>query len=201
MKPIAMILLGLVCLGPLSGVAADAQKVNPYTVVLSQVPPAELPARAAVLVKKAKARDWSVTTVNVVKAALEARPASVCAIVNCISKAVPEMAPIAAGTAAELHPEQAEAIAEAAVAAAPSNAAKIALAVSRVVPGSYASNDRSHRGPPEPPHHPTPTPPEPPHHPTPTPPEPPHHPTPAPPKPPHHPFPHPRGPHNYACPE
>lgn len=137
MKRIAAMVLGSVCLGALSGVAADAQKVNPYSLVLSQAPPAELPARAAALVKKAKARDWSVTAVNVVKAALEARPASACAVVNSISKAVPEMAPIAAGTAAEVQPKQAVAIAKAAAAAAPSKAAKIVVAVSRAVPNSY----------------------------------------------------------------
>jgi len=170
MKRIAAMVLGSVCLGALSGVAADAQKVNPYSLVLSQAPPAELPARAAALVKKAKARDWSVTAVNVVKAALEARPASACAVVNSISKAVPEMAPIAAGTAAELQPKQAVAIAEAAADAAPSNADEIVAAVSRAVPGSYADDHRRGHGPPEHPPHPP------------------------------HPVPGPHGPHNYGCP-
>ncbi len=137
MKRIAIVLLGFVCLGALSGVAADAQKVNPYSAKLSKIAPAELPANAAELVKKAKARDWSVTTVSVVKAALQANPASACAVVNSISKAVPEMAPIAAGTAAELQPRQAVAIAKAAAIAAPSKAAKIVVAVSRVVPNAY----------------------------------------------------------------
>jgi hypothetical protein len=137
MKQIAMTLLGFVCLGALSGVAGDVQKVNPYSAALSKCAPAELPAEAAKLVHKAKARDWSVTTVNVVKAALQASPASVCAVVDSISKSVPEMASIAAGTAAEVQPRQAVAIAKAAAAAAPFKAAKIVVAVSRAVPGSY----------------------------------------------------------------
>jgi hypothetical protein len=136
MKRIAVIVLGCVCLGALSGVAGDTQKVNPYSVALSQVIPAELPAKAAELVKKAKASDRSVTTVNVVQAALEANPVSACAVVSSISKAFPKMAPIAAGTAAELQPKQAVAIAKAAAKAAPSNAAQIVVAVSRAVPGS-----------------------------------------------------------------
>jgi hypothetical protein len=137
MKRIAIILSGFVCFGALSGVAGGAQKVNPYSAVLAKVAPAELPAEAARLVQKAKARDWSVTTVNVVKAALQASPASACAVVDSISKAVPEMAPVAAGTAAEMQPKQAVAIARAAAAAAPSKAAKIVVAVSRAVPNSY----------------------------------------------------------------
>jgi hypothetical protein len=137
MKRIAIILSGLVCLGTLSGVAGDAQKVNPYSAALNEATPAELPAKAAALVQKARARDWSVTTINVVKAALQANPAGVCAVVNSISKAVPEMAPIAAATAAELQPKLAVAIAKAAAAAAPSKAAKITVAVCRAVPNSY----------------------------------------------------------------
>ena len=137
MKRIAVITLGFVCLGALSGVAGDVQKVNPYSVVLSEVTPAELPAKTADLVKTAKVRNWSVTTVNVVKAALQANPASACAVVSSISKAVPEMASVAAGTAAELQPKHAVAIAKAAANAAPSKAARIVVAVSKAVPGSY----------------------------------------------------------------
>jgi hypothetical protein len=137
MKRIAAIVLGFVCFGPLSGVAGDAQKVNPYSVVLSQMIPAELPAKAAELVKGAKALDRSVTAENVVKAALQANPASACAVVSSISKAVSEMAPTAAGTAAELQPEQAVALARAAAKAAPSKAAKIVVAVSQAVPSSW----------------------------------------------------------------
>ena len=132
-----MVLVGFVWLGVLSGVADDAQKVNPYGVVLSSVAAPLLPAKAAQLVKKAKARDRAITTVNVVKAALAAHPAGASPVVFSISKAVPEMAPIAAGTAAELQPQQAVAIAKAAASAAPSQAAKIVVAVSRAVPDSY----------------------------------------------------------------
>lgn len=137
MKRIAAIVLGLVCFGALSGAAGDAQKVNPYSAVLSEATSAELPAKAADLVKRAKARDRSVTTVNVVKAALQANPGSARAVVSVISKAVPEMAPIAAATAAELQPKEAALIAKAAASAAPSRAAKIVVAVSRAVPGSW----------------------------------------------------------------
>ena len=137
MKRILIVLLSIVCLGALSGIAADAPKANPYRGVLSKVSPAELPAKAAELVKKAKARDWGNTTVNVVKAALEANPAAAPAVVSAIARAVPQMAPVAAGTAAEGQPKQLVAIARAAAAAAPAKAPKIAVAVSRAVPNSY----------------------------------------------------------------
>ena len=137
MRRIAVILAGVVSLGALGGVAGNEQKVNPYTVVLSQVAPLELPAKAAVLVRKAKAADQRVTTVSVVGAALQASPASACAVVSAVSRAVSEMAPVAAGTAAGLQPGQALAIAKAAAAAAPSKAAQIVVAVSRAVPKSY----------------------------------------------------------------
>jgi hypothetical protein len=136
MKRTAVILCGLVCLGALSGLAGGSEKVNPYSLILSKEAKTELAPKAAELVKKAKARDWSVTTINVVKAALEVSPADSLNVVNCISKAVPEMASIAAGTAAELQPKNAVAIAKVAADAAPSKAAKIVVAVARAVPRS-----------------------------------------------------------------
>jgi len=137
MKRIALILAGVVSLGALSGVAGDEQKINPYTVVLSKVAPPELPAKAAVLVRKAKAGDQRAATANVVAAALQANPASACAVVSAVSRAVSEMAPVAAGTAAALQPNQAVSFAKAAAAAAPPKAAQIVVAVSRAVPKSY----------------------------------------------------------------
>ena len=137
MKRIALILAGVVSLGVLRGVADDDQKVNPYTVVLSRVARPELPAKAAVLVRKAKAGDQRLSTVSVVEAALQANPASAYAVVSAISGAVSEMAPVAAGTAAALQPNHAVAIAKAAAAAAPAKATQIVLAVSRAVPKSY----------------------------------------------------------------
>jgi hypothetical protein len=136
MKRIAVVLLGFACFGALSGVAGDIQNVNPYSAVFSQVIPAEMPAKAATLVKKEKARDRSTSTVNVVKAALAANAPSACAVVSSISKAVSEMAPVAAGTAAEVQPSQVVAIAKAAANAAPSKAAKIVVAVCRAAPKS-----------------------------------------------------------------
>ncbi len=137
MKRIALIVSVLVCLGGLNGVAGEAQKINRYRAVLSEAAPAELPAKAAELVKRAKVRDRGATTVDVVQAALEANPGSACAVVSSISKVVPSMAPAAAGAASQLQPKEAIAIAKAAARAAPSEAAKVVVAVSRAVPSRW----------------------------------------------------------------
>ncbi len=139
MKFIAIIALSVVGLGAPSAIAKDGPKPNPFIETLSSVPAAELPARAAQLVKESKARAREATTINVVKAALGINPAAAPALVGAIARAVPEMAPVAARTAAAEQPKQASAIAKAAAAAAPSQAGKIVAAVCRAVPKEYRS--------------------------------------------------------------
>src|SRR5258706_8065242 len=137
MRHITMIALGMICLGAVNLLAKDGQKASSVIETLSGVPAAELPAKAAQLVKEAKARERETTTINVVKAALAMNPAAAPAIVGAISRAVADMAPVAAGTAAAEQPSQSCAIAKAAAAAAPSQAAKIVVAVCRAVPNEY----------------------------------------------------------------
>jgi hypothetical protein len=137
MKTTVILAFSLATLLACSVQAKDSPKANPFRGALSEAPSAELPAKAAQLVKHAKARDWGTTTVDVVKAALEINPAAAPSIVSAIAKAVPEMAAVAAGTAAAEQPNQATAIARAAAAAAPSKAGKIVAAVCRAVPGLY----------------------------------------------------------------
>jgi hypothetical protein len=139
MKTTVILAFSLATLLAFSVQAKDSPKANPFRGALSEAPTAELPAKAAQLVKHAKARDWGTTTVDVVKAALEINPAAAPSIVSAIAKAVPEMASVAAGTAAAEQPNQATAIARAAAAAAPSKAGKIVAAVCRAVPGLYQS--------------------------------------------------------------
>src|SRR5215467_5169418 len=69
---------------------------------LIAVPAAEMPAKAAELVKAARARDRDAVTVSVVVAAVTLNPTCAATIVGSIAKSVPDMASIAAGTAAEL---------------------------------------------------------------------------------------------------
>ncbi len=135
MKPVTAVTLAVVFLA--AGYAADAPKANPYTKVLSAVPAAELPAKAADVVLQAKPADREATTVQVVKAAVAINPAAAPAIVGAVARAVPEMASVAAGAVAAEQPKQARAIAKAAAAAAPAHAAPVVEAVCRAVPKQY----------------------------------------------------------------
>ena len=137
MKYIICMVLSVSLLVAGNSFAKDAPKANSFTKVLTAVPAAELPAKAADLVSQAKTRDRQATTVSVVKAALGINPAAAPAIVGAIARAVPEMAAVAAGTAAAEQPKQASAIAKAAAAAAPQQAGAIVGAVCRAVPNDY----------------------------------------------------------------
>src|SRR4051794_28663505 len=105
MKSIAIITLSVCCLGALNSSAKDEPKPNPYKETLQHIPAAELPAKSAQLVKNAKAPERDAVTVNVVKAAVGMNPAATPAIVGAIARAVPEMASLAASTAATEQPK------------------------------------------------------------------------------------------------
>jgi hypothetical protein len=137
MKQIATFALGAFLMVSLSASGNDSSKAASFQKNLAGVPAAEMPAGAADLVKQTKAREWGTRTVDVVKSALAINPAAAPAVVGAIAKAVPEMASIAAGTAATEQPKQAAAITKAAVAAAPSKAGKVVTAVCRAVPAEY----------------------------------------------------------------
>jgi hypothetical protein len=115
MKRITGILLSVALLVVCNSFGKEAPKANPFSKILTAVPAAELPAKAADLVSQAKPVDRQEATINVVKAALGINPAAAPAIVGAIARAVPEMASIAAGAAAAEQPKQAAAIAKAAV--------------------------------------------------------------------------------------
>ena len=117
--------------------AGDSSTDAALRQTLSQVPAAELPAKAAELVKAAKTRDRGFLTADIVTISLSINPVATPAIVAAISHSVPDMASIAAGTAAELQPKLAPDIAKAASAAAPSRAGKIVVAVCRAAPQQY----------------------------------------------------------------
>jgi hypothetical protein len=137
MKRIASVLLSVAFLTVGISFAKDAPKDNPFTKTLSAVKAAELPAKAADLVSQAKKADRQATTINVVKAALGINPAAAPAIVGAIARAVPEMAIIAASTAAAEQPKQVVAIAKAAAAGAPSQISGIVRVACRAVPNEY----------------------------------------------------------------
>lgn len=139
MKRVTSILVCVTVLVACNSFGKDAPKANPFSKTLTAVPAAELPVKAADLVSQAKPAERQATTINVVKAAVGINPAAAPAIVGAIARAVPEMAAVAASTAAVEQPKQAAAIAKAAAAAAPVQAGAIAQAVCRVVPKEYLS--------------------------------------------------------------
>ncbi|HEY5913134.1 MAG TPA: hypothetical protein VJA21_21295 [Verrucomicrobiae bacterium] len=106
---------------------------------LSRVAAAEMPAKAAEIVRSAKPRERGRLTVRVVKSAVAINPASAGTVVSAVSKAMPEMASVAAGAAAEAQPKEAIHYARVAASAAPAQAEKIVAAVCRAVPGQYKS--------------------------------------------------------------
>jgi len=137
MKKITCIAFSVALLATCNSFGKEAPKANPFNELLTAVPAAELPAKAADLVLHAKSRDRQAATINVVKAAVGINPAAAPAIVGAIARAVPDMAPVAAGTAAAEQPKQASAIAKAVAAVAPAKAGKIVAAVCRAVPNEY----------------------------------------------------------------
>jgi hypothetical protein len=119
--------------------AEGTPKSNPFKQVLASVPAAEMPAKAAELIARAKTRDRATTTLDVITAAIAINPAATPTIVAAAARSMPYMASAVAGIAAAEQPKQAAAIAKAAAAAAPSQARKIVMAVCRAVPNDYRS--------------------------------------------------------------
>jgi len=105
MKRITIIALSVAFLTACPSFGKDTSKANPYNQTLAAVPAAELPAQAADLVLQAKPRARQAVTVNVVKSAVGINPAAAPAIVGAISRAVPQMASVAAAAAASEQPK------------------------------------------------------------------------------------------------
>ncbi len=137
MKNKMRLVLGISLATACAGWAGEEVKTASLEQALLGTPAAELPAKAAELVKGAKTLDQSFITVEVVKSAIRLNPVSGTAVVSAIARAVPEMASIAAATAAEEQSERAAEMAKAAAAAAPTRAGVIVTAVCQVAPKQY----------------------------------------------------------------
>lgn len=137
MKRILILALTVSLVSGSSLLAAQSGKPSPLKQALGQVPMAEMPAKAAQLVKDTNSRDRAAVAVQAVRAGLELSPTAAPTLVAAIAKAAPETAPAVAATAAQEQPQSAALIARAAAAAAPSKAGKIVAAVCRAVPAEY----------------------------------------------------------------
>ncbi len=131
--------LSIACVSGFNSFANDSPKANPFTLILAAVPAAELPAKAAALVKHAARPIQTAAARDVVRAAVALNPAAAPAVVAAIVRAVPQTAPVTAGTAALMQPYLASAIARAAAVAAPTELSKIVLVVCKAVPNNYRS--------------------------------------------------------------
>ena len=137
MKTITSFVCSFIFLGALNLIAADSVKPDAARETLSHVPAAELPAKAAEMIKQTKPSGQEAMTVKVVKSALDINPAAAPAVVGAVARALPDMASVAAGTAAGQQPKQASVIARSAAAAAPTKAGKIVAAVCRSAPSNF----------------------------------------------------------------
>ena len=118
---------------------AIADPTPDYQTLLGEVPPAEMPAKAAQIIKLENSKAQKATTVAVVKAASARKSAAVLSVVGAISRSVPEMAPVAAATAAEAQPRFAWAFARTAALAAPGQASEVVFQVASAVPDEALS--------------------------------------------------------------
>ena len=121
----------------MKGGAAESARTGHFKGILAKAPAPELPAKAAEMVREAPKGERESTTIGVVKAAVGLRATAAPAVVGAIARSVPEMAALAAATAAAEQPKQSAAIARAAVAAAHSKAGSIVVATCRAVPNEY----------------------------------------------------------------
>ena len=129
--------VGLTTVIGINASAKDTTKNSQFSTALKGVPVASLPAKAAELVKQAKAEERQATTIGIMKAVVESNPSLTAEVVAAIAKASPDMASLAASTAAILQPKQAAAIVKAAVEAVPSQVSDIVQAVCRAIPSDY----------------------------------------------------------------
>jgi hypothetical protein len=119
--------------------AQETSKTETWKDILRTTPAPELPFLTAKWIKEANASQRKSLTVAVVEAAVAINPAAAALIVGTISREVPEMAPLAAATAAAKQPAQAEPICLAATGVAPAMAAHILEAVCDALPQQCAT--------------------------------------------------------------
>ena len=115
-----------------------ASESTDFTKILAGTSIVEMPAKAASLVAKADTQqNRKNVTIAVVKAAARLNPTALVAVVGAISRAEPDMAPVAAVTAAQLQHKQLALITKAAAEAAPSQAGNIVAALIKEFPSQY----------------------------------------------------------------
>ena len=117
--------------------ATENSQADTYKKILSKVPPPELGAKAAELVRKAPVDEQKSVAIAVVRAAVQKNPTAAPFVVSAVARAVPEVAAVAAATAVALQPKQAGLISKAATSAAPARAGEIVFAICKAMPATH----------------------------------------------------------------
>ena len=131
---LAALLAGLTCFATSPAQALTDKEVSAINQTIKEAPAADLPVKAAELVKQSAKKQKESVAVAVVRAAIAKKPASAVSVVSSVVKAAPATAPAVAAAAAKLAPDQVEAIATAAALAAPELADKIVAAIADIYP-------------------------------------------------------------------
>lgn len=131
---LAALIASLTCFVTSPAQALTEKEVSVINKTIKEAPAADLPAKAAEMVKQAAQKEKEAVAVAVVRAAIAKKPASTVPVVSSVVKAAPATAPAVAAAAAKLAPDQVEAIATAAALAAPDLADKIVAAIADVNP-------------------------------------------------------------------
>src|SRR6266566_15507 len=131
---LAALLASLTCFATSPAQALTEKEVSTINNTIKEAPAADLPVKAAEMVKQSAKKDKEAVAVAVVRAAIAKKPASAVSVVSSVVKAAPSTAPTVAAAAAKLAPDQLEAIAVAAALAAPELADKIVAAIADVYP-------------------------------------------------------------------
>lgn len=134
--------LALVCsICALPGMSAfgsdDGVDVQAISKSLTSVPVLELAPTAAKLVEQSNAKQLEATVQQVVRIAIKINQSATVPVVATVAGEKPEMASVAAGTAAVLVPKLAVDVAKTAANAAPAQARKIVQAVCEAAPKQY----------------------------------------------------------------
>ena len=131
---LAALLASLTCFATSPAQALTEKEASAINKTIIEAPAADLPIKAAEMVKQAAKKEKEAVAVAVVRAAIAKKPASAVPVVSSVVKAAPATALAVVAAATKLAPDQMEAIAVAAALAAPELADKIVAAIAEVFP-------------------------------------------------------------------
>ena len=137
MKPRSLQIIAVASVLLANGVLADESRVAAYTAQFRGVRVTEIAREAAKLITAEQADARIAATADAVTAAVSVSSPSAPLVVGALSKAAPETAATAAGTALKLEPKPVSMITKAAVSAAPDQIAAIVGSMCKAQPTAF----------------------------------------------------------------